>query len=223
MMTPRLQDALPLKVRTTLVITCAEEDAYDPAWWEMLRRHALVLRIGGGDVLADSVSLVAAALRAHPIERVIALGHLGCRARNHGRVELAPNTAAIAAFRRYAGVACSLVKRRARGELAPDEAGEKLDLLVRLANLEACPELHAVLSSGAVSVYAAVYQPATREVELFEGAGFRRLEQSEVGRLITGANSLPAKRVEADFASAVAAHAYNGAPALGVQPGAPSC
>jgi carbonic anhydrase len=218
MMTPRLQDALPVEVRTTLVITCAEEDAYDPAWWEMLHRHALVLRIGGGDVLADSASLVAAALRAHPIERVIVLGHLGCRVQNHARVELASNTAAVAAFRRYAEAACSLVKRRARGELAPDEAGEKLDLLVHLANLEGCAELHAVLSSGAVHVYAAMYRPATREVELFEGAGFRRLEQSEFGRLITGAGSLPVMRRD-DHASAVAALAYSSAPALGAQPG----
>ena len=76
----------------------------------------------------------------------------------------------------------------------------------------------AVLSSGAVRVYAAMYRPATREVELFEGAGFRRLEQGEFGRLITGAGSLPAMRRD-DHASAVAALACSSAPALGAQPG----
>lgn len=218
MMTTRLQDPCLPELRT-LVVACAEANAYDPTWRETLHRHALVIRPQGGDVAGDAASLVAAALCAHPIERVLVLGHLGCRARAGGRSELTPNTAAVAAFHRYADAACSLVRGRARGELSSEHAGEKLDVLVRLANLEACAELHGALRSGAISAHGLVYDPATREVELFDGAGFRRASWAEIQRMISGAGSSFAMS-EDDFASPFPARAPSHAPALAAQAGA---
>ena len=70
-----------------------------------------------------------------------------------------------------------------------------LGLVLGLANLEACPELHAALRCGAVRAYALVYDPATSEVEQFEGAGFRPMSASELACLIGGRDARPSERI----------------------------
>jgi carbonic anhydrase len=196
----------------TVVLACADENACAAAWKPLLRDHAVVLRTPGGDGWSGPDSALAALLRTQPVERIIVLGHTPCRASEQAALEPMQNTAAIAAFCRFAQAARTLAAQRAAGQLTAESFRAKQDTLVRRANLEACAELHHALQRGTVEVLAAVYDSERDRVELLDGACFRALGPEELEELIS--RSSREQRVARDESGWYALHGASAAQQL---------
>jgi hypothetical protein len=190
-------------VACTIILGCAEDNAWERARRSTLREHAVVLRSHDGEATGGLDEAVAALLRTRPIERIVVLGHTGCSARGETASELMQDTAAIAAWYRLAPAARVLTQERTAGRLGEESFRAKLDALVRLANLESCAELHAALRRGAVEVHALVCDGTFGRSELLDGTRFRAIDDAEIARLISRRRRHELEQLAADAPSGV--------------------
>lgn len=174
----------------TILLACAEEHGAPRRLKSLLRRHAIVLRTQGGEVCCDADGPLGALLDSQPIERVIVMAHTRCAGRGDG-VDTEPvrSTASIGAFQRYAPAAHALAASYTAGRLTREHLSAKLDLLVHMANVEACPQAHAALHAGQLELVGVVWESARARIERFDGLRFVPMDDPELCRLIAGGTS----------------------------------